>query len=443
MRLVKALRIQPGQVVAFVGAGGKSSAIAKLAHELLEEMPVVITTTTKLAAGQVSLAPTHLVAPGQLRQLPNLLQSNRTILITQGQDPKEPKLLGIEGDLFEEVRGRTQEAGAVLLVEADGARGLSLKVPAAHEPVIPPSADLVVLSAGLDILGSPLDQAHVHRPDRVAALLGLQAGALIDAGHVAAVLTSENGGLCRVPAGAEVRVLLNKAETAERMAGGRVVAERVLASPRIRAVLLGAVASDDPVRQTHGRVAGVVLAAGGSERLGRMKQLVQWRGKALVQYAIQAAIEGGLSPVVVVIGAEAEAVRQAIAAEAVSVVENRAWREGQSGSVIAGLRAVESQAEAVMFLLSDVPFVGGELVRALVAEHRSTLAPLIAPSVEGQRATPVLFDRVAFHELHHLEGDQGGRALFDRFPSRSVPWQADILFDIDTPDDLHALEQRA
>jgi molybdenum cofactor cytidylyltransferase len=352
-------------------------------------------------------------------------------------------LLGIEEDLLEEVRQRTREAGAVLLVEADGARGLSLKAPAAHEPVIPPSADLVVLTAGLDILGKPLDEAHVHRPGRVAALLGLQAGALIDAGHVAAVLTSESGGLHRVPAGAEVRVLLNKAETSERIAGGRVVAERVLASPRIRSVLLGAVALEDPVRQAHGRVAGVVLAAGGSERLGRMKQLVQWRGKALVQHAIQAAIEGGLSPVVVVIGAEAEAVRQAIAAEAVSVVENRAWREGQSGSVIAGLAAVESQAEAVIFLLSDVPFVDRELVLALVAEHRRTLAPLIAPSVEGQRATPVLFDRVAFHELHHLKGDQGGRALFDRFPSRSVPWQADILFDIDTPDDLHALEQRA
>jgi molybdenum cofactor cytidylyltransferase len=204
---------------------------------------------------------------------------------------------------------------------------------------------------------------------------------------------------------------------------------------------LGALLSAQPAVEVFGRVAGVVLAAGGSSRLRRPKQLVSWHGKTLVWHAVRAAIEGGLSPVVVVLGSGAEEVRASLRDEPVRFVHNKAWEEGQSTSVRAGLASVEREAEAVVFLLSDTPFVDGHLVAALLHEHRLSLTPIVAPQVEGRWANPVLFDRETFRDLASLYGDLGGRLLFDHFRIAGIQWDASILVDIDTPEDLRKLER--
>jgi molybdenum cofactor cytidylyltransferase len=209
----------------------------------------------------------------------------------------------------------------------------------------------------------------------------------------------------------------------------------------VRAVVLGSLPSTQPALEIFGHVAGVVLAAGGSTRLHQTKQLVIWRGKPLVWHAVRAALEGGLSPVVVVVGAEAEAVRAALRDEPVRFVHNRAWQEGQSTSVRAGLAAVEQQAEAVVFLLSDTPMVDLRLVRALAREHRLSLSPIAAPQAGGRWANPVLFDRITFRDLASLYGDMGGRLLFDRYRMAGIQWDPSILLDIDTAEDLRELER--
>jgi molybdenum cofactor cytidylyltransferase len=191
----------------------------------------------------------------------------------------------------------------------------------------------------------------------------------------------------------------------------------------------------------HGRVAGVVLAAGASNRLRRPKQLVLWRGKPLVGHAVRAALEGGLSPVVVVVGADEEGVREALRDEPVRLIHNPTWQEGQSTSVRAGLGAVGQQADAVVFVLSDTPMVDGRLVAALVREHRLSLTPIVAPQAGGRWANPVLFDRVTFRDLASLYGDMGGRLLFDRFRMAGIQWDPSILLDVDTAEDLRELER--
>jgi molybdenum cofactor cytidylyltransferase len=406
---------------------------------------VVLTTTTKLALPQTQLAAAHRVVrkPGDLDDLEHILEDHPSVIVTGPAASGEPKWLGLDLERLEALRLKTAETGAVLLIEADGARGRSLKAPGLHEPVVPPFVDLVVPVAGLDALGAPLDSARVHRPEQAGRLLGLRRGELIDARHVAALLAATKGGLKGVPPGAEVRALLNKADSPARLDGGREVASAALESPRLRAVVLAAVAEDQPVREVFGRVAGVVLAAGGSDRFGRPKQLVSWRGRPLVWYAVRAALAGGLKPVAVVVGAEAEQVREALEAEPVSFVHNPDWRAGQSSSVRAGLAAVEADAEAAVFLLADTPLVSDDLVKALVAEHRRTMAPLVAPRVGKRRANPALFDRATFPGLHGLEGDKGGRELFRRYDAAWVEWDDSILLDIDTPGDLRRLEGMA
>jgi molybdenum cofactor cytidylyltransferase len=442
MRLTDALRISPQRVAAFVGAGGKSSAISRIASESAAQFPVIVTTTTHLALGQRTLAKAHLVASSvaALKALPGLLAQQQSVLVTGPVAREEPRWSAPQGGVLKVLRRVAAATGAAMLIEADGARGLSLKVPGDREPVIPRFADLVVPVVGLDVIGTSLDAGLVHHPERVAAMLWLGAGETLQSSHISRILIDPAGGLKRVPPGAEVRVLLTKAEGA-RLGPGREVAEAVSASEAVRAVVLGALLSAQPAVEVFGRVAGVVLAAGGSSRLRRPKQLVSWHGKPLVWHAVRAAIEGGLSPVVVVLGSGAEEVRASLRDEPVRFVHNKAWEEGQSTSVRAGLASVEREAEAVVFLLSDTPFVDGHLVAALLHEHRLSLTPIVAPQVEGRWANPVLFDRETFRDLASLYGDLGGRLLFDHFRIAGIQWDASILVDIDTPEDLRKLER--
>jgi molybdenum cofactor cytidylyltransferase len=442
MRLSDALRIGPQRVAAFVGAGGKSSAIACIASETAAQFPVIATTTTHLALSQRTLARAHLVASSvaALKTLPDLLAIHRSVLVTGPVARGEPRWSAVEGGALKVLRRVAAATGSALLIEADGARGLSLKVPGEREPVVPRFVDLVVPVAGLDVIGTTLDAGLVHHPERVASMLWLGSGETLQSSHISRILVDPAGGLKRVPPDAEVRVLLTKAE-GQRLAAGRDVADAVFASGAVRAVVLGSLPSAQPAVEVLGHVAGVVLAAGGSVRLRHPKQLVVWRGRPLVWHAVRAAVEGGLAPVVVVVGAEADAVRAALRDEPVRFVHNRAWQEGQSTSVRAGLAAVERQAEAVVFMLADTPMVDRRLVSALIREHRLSLSPIAAPQAGGRWANPVLFDRVTFRDLASLYGDMGGRLLFDRYRMAGIQWDPSILLDIDTAEDLRELER--
>lgn len=441
MRLADALRVTPRRTVAFVGAGGKSSAMARLAAELAPHGPVVLTTTSKLALSQAALAESHLIVQdaASLGSLPAMLEEHRSVLITRGVARGEPKWLGLDLSSLEALKRTSAQLGAPLLIEADGARGRSLKAPAPHEPVVPSFADLVVPVAGLDVVGMPLEEAWVHRVDRVAQVLGLRPGARIEVEHVAALLGAPEGGLQGVPPGAEVRVLLNKADTPERLEAGRSIARFLLANRRIQAAVVGSMVEEPPAREVFGRVAGIVLAAGASRRLQQPKQLIRWRGRPLVWHAAWAALEAGLSPVIVVGGAESNAVRNALKDLPILFVHNPDWDFGQSTSVRAGLQAVGTGIEGVLFLLSDTPMVTDRVLRALLTEHRRTVTPIVAPRVLDRWANPVLFDRVTFPALRELEGDQGGRAIFDRFRVAGIHWDDSITFDVDTPEDLAQL----
>jgi molybdenum cofactor cytidylyltransferase len=187
-------------------------------------------------------------------------------------------------------------------------------------------------------------------------------------------------------------------------------------------------------------VAGIILAAGASRRLGRSKQLLLWRGKPFIFHVARTALDAGLAPAVVVTGAEADDVRAALAGVPVELVHNPHWAEGQSTSVRAGLQALPPEATAAVFLLADQPHIPVELVRALIERHAQTQPPIVAPTIEGKRGNPVLFDRAVFPDLMSLQGDAGGRQVFSRYPIAAVLWNdPKLLLDVDTLEDYERL----
>ncbi len=190
------------------------------------------------------------------------------------------------------------------------------------------------------------------------------------------------------------------------------------------------------------RIGAVVLAAGGSLRMGQPKQLLPVGGRPMVRLVTEAAVSAGLAQIVVVIGAHAEAVRAALAGLPVGLVLNEAWADGLSSSVRAGLRALDPGTQAALLVLGDQPALTADLLRLLVDRYLATGAPIVAPFYEGQRGNPVLFDRALFSELSTVEGDSGGRILIDRYQGRVERVDVEdaaVIMDIDSPQDYEGI----
>ncbi|NLG72554.1 MAG: putative selenium-dependent hydroxylase accessory protein YqeC [Chloroflexi bacterium] len=449
MRLVNALRLTgpgpaqryPPPCTALTGAGGKSTALFRLGRELARERGVLLTASTHLAVEQLQQADRHMVihSPADLKHV-QPPRSGEVLLLT-GPPGADERTSGLAPAALDVVNELTREHQLPLLLEADGSRRLPLKAPGEHEPAVPAWVNQVVVVAGLTGLGRPLDAAWVHRPERFAALSGIDLQAAITVGALSSVLASPEGGLKGIPDAARRILLLNQADTHELQAAGANLARR-LVPPYSAAVVsrLQGTAPDEEALAVYEPAAGIILAAGGASRLGKPKQLLEWKGEPFVRAVARTALEAGLAPVIVVTGAAADEVQQALSDLPVQFVHNPDWESGQGSSVATGARSLPPECGAAVYLLSDQPQIPAALVRSLVELHSRTLAPLTAPLADGRRANPVLFDRVTFGELQQLSGETGGRSLFARYRPEWLPWHdASILLDVDTEQDYQRL----
>ena len=444
MNLVEALRTDASARLALVGAGGKSTALFQLAHQL--PPPVLVTSTTHLGIDQIQLAGRHYFVNDSAGIDRVMEDPPQDVLLFTGPDSGSGRTLGIAPAALERLRVLAGTYKIPLLVEADGSRRRPLKAPAVHEPPIPDFINTVLVVAGLSGVGRPLGEEFVHRPEIFASLSGLELGSPVTVEALARVFTAAQGGLKNIPEGARRVALLNQADTPEMVdLAHRLV---TLLLPAYQAVIIASLdairegkSSNEPgrVQSVHQKIAGIILAAGEARRFGSPKQVLPWEGVPLVRRAALVAIEAGLEPVVVVTGAHAEQVRPALDGLPVILAHNPDWKAGQSTSLQTGLHLLPSETGATVFLLADQPYVGVDLLQALVNVHAATLAPLVAPRVGERRANPVLFDRMAFPDLMTLQGDTGGRALFSepyRYPVAWREWEDPaILFDIDAPQD--------
>jgi probable selenium-dependent hydroxylase accessory protein YqeC len=213
-----------GGVIALVGAGGKTSALFGLAGELADDSPsgALMTTTTHLLDPRLEqgrgfdrlvLVPALAEAPGpewepEWALGPAGPGRGRRIVLAAREEPGTGKLRGIHPARIAEL-ARTW---AFVIVEADGAKRLPVKAPAAHEPVIPAEAGLVLGFIGLDCLGRPMDAAIVHRPERFGPVTGCAPGEPVRMEHLAGLVRSPQGLFQGAPAGALRVLVLNKAD---------------------------------------------------------------------------------------------------------------------------------------------------------------------------------------------------------------------------------------
>jgi molybdenum cofactor cytidylyltransferase len=446
MQLEQALRVCNHDVIAFVGAGGKTTAMFRLANELVAQgKRVVVTTTTRLSAAQTVKADSR--PPLRYTRSHNFSERARAALATQpkilivGEDVADDKVGGVPPAFIDELAA-LNVADAVLY-EADGARMLPFKAPAAHEPVVANSTTLLVPVVGITALGAPLDDAHVHRAEIVARLAGARLGDIVTPTLAARVIAHPAGGLKAKPRGARVVTLVNQVEEEMQLDAARQLARLLLGYKQISAVAIGAVQHANPIRETHRRVAAIVLAAGEGARMqGRVKQLLPWRGKTLIENAIDVAAASRAVETLVVLGANAARVRAVIRGAPARVVLNRDWKTGHASSIRVALNALSRETDAAIFVNADQPRLSASVIDQIIQQYYDTGAHIVVPVYAGKRGSPVLFDRVHFDELMGLQGEQGGRELLSKYREQIEFVEfadARLALDVDTPAEYESI----
>lgn len=191
------------------------------------------------------------------------------------------------------------------------------------------------------------------------------------------------------------------------------------------------------------RVAGIVLAAGQSIRLGRPKQLLELDGRPLLDIVLQNASESLLTSVLLVLGNKADAIAAAVGDHGQRVVINPDFAQGQSTSLRSGISALDEDVAGVLVLLGDQPQVTPAIIDRLVSTFSDSGAEIVQPVYGGTPGNPVLFHRSLLPELIAISGDKGARDVIQQkrdavhrvpFPDLSVP------LDVDTDEDYARLQ---
>jgi probable selenium-dependent hydroxylase accessory protein YqeC len=252
--LREGLGLEGGGVVSLVGAGGKTSLMFGLARELAGRgEPVLTTTTTKIMVPTLDQSP-HLILSGSSDEIVGrareILRDASHISAASGLIPAQDKLAGLAPEVIDQLwKARVCRW---ILVEADGAAKRPLKAPAAHEPVIPSCSRAVIGVIGLDVVGRPLGETWVLRPELYAGITHLVLGDQVTEGSIASLIVHPEGLMKGCPPHAERIVFLNKANDAGRLRSGRRIMGLLRTSPYtgLKRVVIGKVLYDPPVLES-------------------------------------------------------------------------------------------------------------------------------------------------------------------------------------------------
>jgi molybdenum cofactor cytidylyltransferase len=193
-------------------------------------------------------------------------------------------------------------------------------------------------------------------------------------------------------------------------------------------------------RPTERFVTGLVLAAGGSRRLGEPKQLLPYGSGTLLDHALETARATGFDQLIVALGGSSAQVRRKVDLSGADVVENPGFGEGCSSSIAAGLSAMDPRSELMVLMLGDQPGVTAASIRALIAGCNEGTA-LAACLYDDGRGHPLAFGRALFGDLRELHGDKAVWKLMDRRSDQVIDVRVPgrIPRDVDTREDYEAV----
>ena len=395
--LIKDLRIEADttHIIAVVGGGGKTSLIFQLQREFFAlNKRVIICTTTHMAWD----AKLPFSAPDQIDHIECNLKKYGYAVV--GRHQPEDKIASCTN---EEIAA-LQKHCDVLLIEADGSKQLPMKVPRSHEPVIPDLADLVIGVIGLDALGEAIDQV-CHHPEHAALFLGKNASDRITMEDILRIAESDKG-LRKNVYDKNYRVFLNKADIVSREI--RDSLHQKLKEHGIKGVC-------GSIRQRD-KIGIVMLAAGYGRRFGSNKLLHRIQGKPMYQHMLEKAqklSKMDFAFITVTVVTQYREIYEDAKERGIHALYNPEPDRGISSSLKIGLEA-NMEADAVMFAVSDQPWIRLETLKKLLTGFLLSSKGIAAAGNQELMGNPCIFQKRYYAELLELTGDAGGKRVAKR-----------------------------
>ncbi|MGJ3238189.1 MAG: selenium cofactor biosynthesis protein YqeC [Anaerolineae bacterium] len=446
MRLHQAFDVVRGDVVAFIGAGGKTSALIGLGYELFDQgWRVLATTTSVIDEVQLPLMPHAMRYDANPQKISQALTEHGFVFLYERI--VNGKVYGPEVEWTRQVLDTIDSD--VLLIEADASEGMPLKAPRADEPYVPSEASLVVPIASLSALDQPLDDEHIYNPQPMIDKYGFYEGGNVRSAWIAQVLRDDELGLRGIPQKARVIVFINQTPEVGYLRGrARLIARMVLQSSRVQGVAIGSVRGVQPVYEVHRAVGAIVLAAGQASRMGEPKVLMPWtRQHSILEHIIHQLNCSRVDHINVVTGWYADQVKPLAHKMGAHPVHNRAYKTGEMvSSLKAGLRAMPEHISAVLIVLGDQPRIQPKVIYEVLKAYATGRGDLIAPSYNMRRGHPILIGRKYWHEFLALRNYQSPREIINAHAKEITYINVNtdsVLRDVDTPDDYEAERRRA
>ena len=406
-------------LVCVVGGGGKTSLLYRLGAEAVKSGKKVILTTT-----------THMWKPKAISLVLNCEeQRTREILDREGmvligrQDPVNPaKICGVsEAEL-----AKFRNWADVVLVEADGARGLPLKAPAEWEPVIPAACNLVIGVAGADCMGHPLQEV-CFRSELAAGLLGIEKEMPVTCELLAELLCHPSG--TRKGVSCDYRIFFNKVDSPAEFK----IAEQLQELLKARGTKAAFGALKEPM-------AVILLGAGNSRRFQGNKLLYPLEGIPMYRRIVEHALRFPSARRIMV--TQYQEILKDLEESPITAVRNFHPEWGISHSIQLGIEAAGDVA-AYLFAVCDQPFLQYETLECLLERFITSGKGIAAVSCNGHLGNPNIFSASYRKELLALAGDVGGKAVMKRHPEDVAIWEIqeeEELRDIDERSQLSALD---
>ena len=433
-----ALNTEKISAIAVVGGGGKTSLIFRLTEDLVAAgKNVIVTTTTHMAYEPER----PFVENGEIDGIRKDLQRYH-YTVAASLDRTKGKI----GCLPEKRLMKLRELADILLIEADGAKRLPLKVPGEWEPVIPEFAEVVTGVIGMDALGVPIEKS-CHRPERTAAFLGKGIEEAVTEDDIVKIAVSGNA-LRKYVDKREYRVLLNKADIQGKAGAAERIAEElemqgvcaVWGSLQKKSYHISDCACkkrEENNSQIREKIALVMLAAGNSRRFGSNKLMYEIDGMSMYLRTLnqlQAAVSelGNCELIVVTQYKEIAAKAKMLGAK---VLINPQPERGISSSMQIGLAAAKDSA-ACLFTVSDQPWLSAETIVRLVHKLQSESKGMACTIRAKKTGNPCIFSQKYYQELMEITGDKGGKQIINRHPEDVAYLEIEDekeLVDVDVP----------
>jgi molybdenum cofactor cytidylyltransferase len=444
--LSEALDVRDRALVAFVGAGGKTSLMSRMAWELYEERRrVAMTTTTRIGVDDVRDF-WNATKLGDFDDATIDEVLGRAVVVARvpflySDTLPDEKLKGIGPKDADRVFGQVD----FLIVEADGGRKASFKIPRPHEPVLPQATTHLCIVVGSEIFDQPVTRNLIFDLDGISKIMTIREGEVCPTGLLRKLLLREDGYLRHAAPGRKIFLVVNKVDTAEKVEAVMPRADELF-HPALDGIILTSSEPGHPivsVDNSRDRIGAIVLAAGRSERFGGPKLCREVDGQPLVQRAVMSALESRADRVCLVLGCDAEKVKGCLdilpSHGNFMTIENKQWAEGIGRSIAEGIAAVSQWVEAAMIVLADMPHVDHALMDKVISAYKKSNARLCFPEAAGRRGHPVILRKEFFPQLATLSGDEGARKICeDNLEWARVVKLADETsqLDVDTPEDL-------